>query len=248
MKINVITAIARNSGEEIQILKKSLLKTGFRAVCLNVDKSKDSIWAKEFRDGLISLFWIDELGGIFKLVAVDFSDGELYFENTKQLGFGDGSIFIATSFNSRFDQMRQTIIDHFKSQTPQLIVGTNIELTKGSGAHMINEELFRLIRKCNYFIADITPMSTHQDDYFGDRSNESLNGFWFANSNVLIELGYALATRQLSNMLLIYNEDCVSVSQTKLPFDITNINVVPYSLYRKDFSKLLEVFSRWQLH
>ena len=32
MKINVITAIARNSGEEIQILKKSLLKTGFSVV------------------------------------------------------------------------------------------------------------------------------------------------------------------------------------------------------------------------
>jgi hypothetical protein len=91
-------------------------------------------------------------------------------------------------------------------------------------------------------------MSTHQDDYFGDRLSESLNGFWFANSNVMIELGYALATRQLSNMLLIYNEDFVSLSETKLPFDITNINVVPYSLYRKDFSKLHEVFSTWHLH
>ncbi|NQV75082.1 MAG: hypothetical protein HQ491_03415 [Bacteroidetes bacterium] len=248
MKINVITAIAKNSREEIQILKKSLLKTGFRAVCLNIDSNKDSQWASEFRDGLVSLFSIDELGGIFKLVAVDFSDGELYFENTKQLGFGDGSIFIATSFNSKFDQMRQTIIDHFKSQNPQVIVGTNIELTKGSGAHKINEELFRLIRKCNYFIADITPLSTLQDPYFSDRSSTSLNGFWFANSNVMIELGYALATRQLSNLLLIYNEDVVSLSETKLPFDITNINVVRYSLVRSDFSMILEVFAKWQLH
>ena len=56
MKINVIKAIARNSGEEIQILKKSLLKTGLRAVCLNIDQSKSSEWASEFRDGLITLF------------------------------------------------------------------------------------------------------------------------------------------------------------------------------------------------
>jgi len=74
MKINVITAIARNTGEEIQILKKSLLKTGFRAVCLNIDQSKSSVWAREFRDGLITLFSIDELGGIFKLVAADFKE------------------------------------------------------------------------------------------------------------------------------------------------------------------------------
>jgi hypothetical protein len=248
MKINVITAIAKNSREEIQILKKSLLKTGFRAVCLNIDSCKGSQWASEFRDGLISLFSIDELGGIFKLVAVDFSDGELYFENTKQLGFGDGSIFIATSFNGKFHGMKQAIIDYFKSKNLQIIVGTNLELSRGSGAHKINEELFRLIRKSNYFIADITPLAIRQDVYFNDEQGTSLDNYWFSNSNVMIELGYALATRQLSNMLLIFNEDFVSLSENKLPFDITNINVVPYSLDRKDFSKLHEVFSNWQLH
>ena len=59
---------------------------------------------------------------------------------------------------NKYMNMRQTIIDHFKSQNPQVIVATNIELTEDYGAHKINEELFRLIRKCNYFIADITPM------------------------------------------------------------------------------------------
>ena len=248
MKINVIKAIARNSGEEIQILKKSLLKTGFRAVCLNIDQSKSSVWASEFRDGLITLFSIDELGGIFKLVAADFSDGELYLENTKQLGFGDGSIFIATSFNFKFDRMKQAVIEHFKSRNPQTLVGTNFELLKGHGAHKINDELFRLIRKCNYFIADITPLSVHQDAYFIKKNIVSDEKFWFSNSNVMIELGYALATRELSNMLLIYNEDFVSLPNMKLPFDISNVNVVPYSLDRQDFTKLVEVFSKWQLH
>lgn len=248
MKINVITAVARNSGEEIQILKKSLLKTGFRAVCLNIDKCKGSQWVSEFRDGLISLFAIEELGGIFKLVAVDFSDGELYFENTKQLGFGDGSIFIATSFNYKFDGMRKAIIGHFKSINPKIKIGTNLELLKGAGAHKINDELFRLIRKCNYFIADITPLAVLQDAYFSEINNEKSENFWYSNPNVMIELGYALATREISNMLIIFNEDFTSLNKNKLPFDISNVNVVSYSLEKQDFSKIFEVFLKWKLN
>ena len=105
-----------------------------------------------------------------------------------------------------------------------------------------------MIRKCNYFIADITPLAIRQDAYFSDEMSALDERYWFSNSNVMIELGYALATRQLSNMLLIFNEDFISLKENKLPFDISNVNVVPYSLDKNDFSKLYEVFSNWQLH
>jgi len=73
------------------------------------------------------------------------------------------------------------------------------------------------------FIADITPLCF--------KSAEGASK-WFANSNVMLELGYAMAVKQNINILITYNESVLPIKsedKISIPFDIQSYRHESYT-------------------
>ena len=215
------------------IQKKSLLKGGFRAYLLERPEDfKQKDWFKRYQDRETIDFFI-EGSGVYKLVNLDLIEGELYFEKSETPVYSKKCIFMDIPFD---DEFKDGIFIKLKNKFSKHIKIDKIDgYTQGKGAIKLDDEILKAIRYSLLFIADITPLSNHNDI-----SNKEK---WLANSNVMLELGYALAVKDNKKIIITYNKDRCK-SSLHFPFDIQSYFNQPYSLKQNGgFEALFEEIS-----
>jgi len=89
----------------------------------------------------------------------------------------------------------------------------------GDGAVRIDVAIQERIRCCNVFVADVTPVAAD-----GERLR--------LNDNVLVEVGYALASKDPGQIVLVALERDIEVGR-KVAFDIANIQRLTMKVGRK---------------
>ena len=229
IKVFYLNTPAENSDdlqtkESFLIQKKSLLKGGFRGFLLDEPTEySTSAWLKKYEAKEIVEFYI-EGSGVYKLANIDLVEGELYFEKSETPVYSKKCIFLDIPFVDNFTNgIKKTLQNKFSNR---IKIETIDGLTKGKGAIKLDDEIFKAIRYSLLFIADITPLSTE-------------NNKWLANSNVMAELGYALAVKDKNNIIITYNRD--NKNNKKLPFDIQSYLNQSYSSLSKDgFNNLFD--------
>lgn len=85
-----------------------------------------------------------------------------------------------------------------------------------SGSPNIPPTIFNKISKCDIFICDVTTINGDNND------NRKM-----PNPNVLIELGYAIATIGWSRIIMLYNTE---IYKLELPFDISTNRVSTFKI------------------
>jgi len=88
-----------------------------------------------------------------------------------------------------------------------------------SGTFDLATQIYRMIDECDLFIADVTPESV-----IGEEPNKK----FIFNSNVMLELGYALSSKNREQLLIIYNEN--NIKPEDMPFNIKNLHMKTYSI------------------
>lgn len=217
--------------ESFVVQKKSLLKGGFRAVMLDDPQGFiGSDWYRKYSDKEQVEFYIKS-SGVYKLANLDLTEGEMYFEKSETPVYSQKRIFLNMPYDDHF---KTGLLKKLKEQFEiRIEVGTNDDYAKGSGAIKLDSEIFKDIRTALLFIADITPLSTKND--------VSANDKWLANSNVMLELGYALAIKTASSIVITYDKN--KADKLQLPFDIQSIKSVAYDskkIAENGFDRLIE--------
>ena len=155
----------------------------------------------------------------------------MYFEKSETPVYSQKRIFVNMPYDDHF---KTGLLKKLKEQFEiRIEVGTNDDYAKGSGAIKLDSEIFKDIRTALLFIADITPLSTKND--------VSANDKWLANSNVMLELGYALAIKTASSIVITYDKN--KADKLQLPFDIQSIKSVAYDskkIAENGFDRLIE--------
>lgn len=72
---------------ELQLVKRSILKNGYRAYCLNDrEEIEQKQWYKNYLEGDRGRFYIDG-SGLYKIANIDLADSEFYFDRQHQFDF-----------------------------------------------------------------------------------------------------------------------------------------------------------------
>lgn len=209
------------------VQKKSLLKGGFRAFMLDDPQGFiESDWYRKYADKEQVEFYIKN-SGVYRLANLDLTEGEMYFEKSETPVYSQKRIFVNMPFDKHFKTgLLEKLKERFESR---IEVGTNEDFSKGSGAIKLDSEIFKAIRNSLLFVADITPLSTKND--------VSNNVKWLANSNVMLELGYALAVKEPRGLIITY--DGKFRGSLSFPFDLQSVKNVEYNSDNPDGYTLL---------
>jgi hypothetical protein len=204
--------------ESIIVQKKSLLKGGLRVLILDdPNKFKNCQWFENYKNGKNTEFYVDG-SGKYRVVNIDLVEGEIYLEKANTSIYSKKIIFVDIPFS---DEFKNAFIPKLKNRlvTSNITVDTIDNYTTGKGAIKLDDNIFREIYSCLLFIADITPICL-----------KTINGNdkWIANSNVMIELGYALAVKPRNRILIVYNSSSIN-KNINVPFDIQSYRHITYS-------------------
>jgi hypothetical protein len=216
--------------ESFLIQKKSLLKGGFRAYLLNDPQEiKDSAWVKKFQDKENVEFYIKD-SGVYRLVNMDLVEGELYFEKSETPVYHKKCIFVDMPFDGHF---QNGLLKKLKEEFSERIeIGTISDYTKFKGAIKLDDEILKVIRSSLIFIADITPLNNKNLLNSKDK--------WLANSNVMLELGFALAEKNKNNIIITY--DKAKKDNLQFPFDIqTYLNKSYDTSVKNGFDDIIKI-------
>ncbi len=212
--------------------KKSLLKGGLRGFLLESPENfSTKEWYNKILDKELVEFYIEK-SGVYKLANLDLNEGELYFEKSESPVYLKKRIFVDISFDTYFqDGILKALIDKFQNNfTNQLEIGTIESFTKGKGSIKLDDAILSNIRNALIFVADITPIA--EKNVFSDKPK------WIANSNVMLELGYAIAVKDKSNIIITYDKEKTE-QNIDTPFDIQSYKNIPYHSTNNDYANLL---------
>lgn len=209
----------------LDLVKKSILKTGYRAYCLT-DRTviEQSNW---YRLHLISdtvIFYI-EGSGLYKLSNVDLVENEFYFEKSNQPAGFQPWVFYSwqSDYNPSRSHIREGInqaIEIINSRNPKSAI-TVIESTRPEdGAGNIVDAIKQNIDRSLLAVFDITNVSKVITT---DKASKS-----YPNANVVFELGYALSRKRADQVLMVKKSRSADLGDDVTPFDFSQNRRVDY--------------------
>jgi hypothetical protein len=209
---------------DFQIIKKGILKNGYRAFLVD-DKQKieQSSWYKDFIIANEVRVYI-EGSGIYKVVNIDLSDNEIYFERLNvPIGYKPWIFFCWQSdFNpSRShikEALKEIIAEINETRKPNQILELVESTRNEDGASDIPEAILGNIDKSLLFVADITNVALVKKFESEDSSEDKP----YPNANVVFEMSYALIKKAKDQIVLI-----------KKPRDDFKNDVVPFDFILK---------------
>jgi hypothetical protein len=219
--------IIRSNERDVQIIKKSILKNGYRAFLLdNKEVIETKQWYLDFLIGNEIKVYIDG-SGIYKIANIDLSDNEIYFEKLNiPIGYKPWIFF---SWQSDYNGSR-TIIQEVLDEICEHINSKcnpkqNIEIVKSlrdeDGASNIIERLKENIDLSLMIISDVTNV--------GQIANvESIIVKNIPNPNVIFELSYGF-TRKRKDQIIIVKRKRKELTTDELPFDIAQNRVTNFA-------------------
>lgn len=186
--------------QTLDLVKKSILKSGYRAFCLT-DRAviEQSIWYQLHLTSDTVVFYI-EGSGLYKLANVDLVENEFYFEKSTLPAGYQPWIFYSwqSDYNASRGQIREGIdkaVSLLNARNPksQLVV---VESTRPEdGAENIVDAIKRNIDRSLMTVFDITNVSKVSAT---ERTSKS-----YPNANVVFELGYALSRKRSDQILIV---------------------------------------------
>jgi hypothetical protein len=208
----------------IDLVKKSILKNGYRAYCLNDrDKIEAADWYKNYLLGEKTLFYIDG-SGIYRLVNIDLTENEFYFEKDN-LPVGYRS-WLFYSWQSDYNASRDQIADALNETITEINENRNprqsLELVESTrpedGAGDIAEAIKRNIDRSLVAVFDITNVTRVP----GEGKTKC-----YPNANVVFELSYALLKKRKDQVILIRRRRN-DIGTDEVPFDFRQFRHIQY--------------------
>lgn len=102
--------------------------------------------------------------------------------------------------------------------------GYEVDIIEGAAGELgmakIDDAVLKNIRDCDVFVCDLTPVAELKDE-------ESYKVKAMPNSNVLVELGYALALKGANRMIGLARKG--NISHDHMPFDIRQMRFTPFT-------------------
>lgn len=212
--------VVTNSQPDFQILKKSILKRGFRGFLIDSRETiEKSQWYKDFLIGQDVKINLDG-SGVYQVVNLDLSENEIYFERLNiPIGYQPWVFYCWQSdlpeVNSMIQKTLQKVIEDInKTRNPNrpLELKNAPDMTV-AGAGNIVEKLKSDINQSLIFVADLTNTSIVTNE------EKKTKEKWHPNSNVVFEMSYALVKKMKEQVILlkkVRDED----SENLTPFDL----------------------------
>jgi hypothetical protein len=206
----------------LRLSRNSLLKTGMRADFLddrtNVEASD---WFARYLEGEMVEFYI-EGSGTYLIANIDLVSQEIYF--AKQETFAKFEPIIYFSPQTAYPAAAQATIENLNNTLANLNersrIPLSLEITPRSedSPLRLSDNQLKRIRKSLLFIADGTPIATVKQE---DKPQLILD------SNVCLELGYALEHKDRGQMLLLRMERLDLTGA--FPFDVSGYKQLDFS-------------------
>ena len=229
----------------LDLVKKSILKTGYRAYCLT-DRSEieSSEWYRLHLTSDVVIFYI-EGSGLYKLANVDLVESEFYFEKSNLPAGYQPWIFYSwqSDYNPSRSHVRDAIdsaIQIINSRNPKSQVGVVESTRPEDGAGNIVDAIKANIDRSLMTIFDITNVSRVDATQQASKC--------YPNANVVFELGYALSRKRADQVLMIKKNRSADLGNDSTPFDFAQNRRINYSspsdLNRQISDTIVEYFER----
>lgn len=221
-----------------EIRTKSVLKNGYRALCLQ-DSSviRNAAWYKEFLQRRNPKFLIDG-SGVYRLVNLDVAEGELYFERANiPIGF-QPTIFYSwqSDFNASRSSIREElerIVEQVNGMNPIQQLQPLLQPTRdGDGAVDLEGSIKANIERSILAVFDVTNIALvnpalNRGAGGGGEEVQDAGELQKAipNPNVMFELSYALA-RKDPRQIIIVKQTRKDFGDDAAPFDIRQIRTI----------------------
>lgn len=199
---------------DLRLSRSSLLKTGMRADFLNERVEVQATgWFTAYLEGTVVEFYI-EGSGYYVISNIDLVSQEIYF--TKQLSLSGLEPIIYFSPQTEYPQARDSIVEILNdtvaafNERSRIALKLEISPRPQDSPLRLSNSQFKNIRKSLLYIADSTPIATIESE---KQPNLLLN------PNVCVEIGYALESKDMGQILLLRMERENLSGQ--LPFDMS---------------------------
>ncbi|MAH04255.1 MAG: hypothetical protein CL561_01715 [Alphaproteobacteria bacterium] len=230
----------------LSLVKKSMLKAGYRAYCLTdrIEIEK-SAWYSDYLAGDQTYFYI-EGSGVFRLVNIDLVENEFYFEKSNiPAGFKPWIFF---SWQSDYNPSRSHIKDAIKkaietinSRNPKVPVEIVESTRDEDGSGDIVEAIKKNIDRSLCCVFDITNVSTvpaKNVEESEQDTNVKLKDL--PNANVAFELGYALC-RKVDSQVFLVKKTREDLNEDNCPFDFDKRKRIKYNNKTEVVTQLSEL-------
>ena len=225
---------------DLRLSKNSLLKSGLRADFLEDSQEvKKSAWFQRYLEGEIVEFYIEGSGG-YTISNIDLISHEIYFTKQTVMAQLEPTIFFshqteyAASSEALRDALQNSIeVLNSRSRLPLSLV---VSQRPTDGPLRLNRTMMRKLGKSLLCVVDGTPITQLEG-----KDNSQL----ILSPNVCIELGYALQSKRIEQILLAQMQR--SNLSGPFPFDLpTNQRL----LFKDtaELSKILPQVIETQLH
>lgn len=161
----------------------------------------------------------------------------LYRNGIINIVFGGGVKMVKTnlffSWASEFNDNKKFILDVL-NKTKEILKLNDIDLdvqesTNGvNGFVKIDDVIFERIEKCDFFVADLSPICEHKDKKL-------------PNPNVCFELGYMIGRHGESRVFGMYNEETVKNPSKELPFDFSHNRTMKFKINKDLEAKIKKI-------
>lgn len=219
----------------LRLSRNSLLKSGLRVDFLDDRATVEaSEWFARYLEGESVEFYIEGSGN-YLIANIDLVSQEIYFTKQETLLGLEPVIYLSPQ--REYPQANQALQTALESTIEQINTRSRYTLTlevasRGNDAPVrLSSSQLRKIRKSLLFIADGTPIAS-----VGSQDSAQL----LLNSNVCVEIGYALENKDPGQILLIQQQRPDLDGQ--LPFDFSQYKQLSYktaSELNKSLPKLI---------
>lgn len=206
----------------LRLSRNSLLKTGLRADFLDDRlEVEGSDWFQLYLSGKTVEFYIQG-SGTYVVSNIDLVSQEIYFTKSTSISGLQPTIYYSPqthhqAANEAITSALTTIIDNLATRSRIPLTLEVTPRTPGSPLRLSNSQ-FSKIGKSLLLIADVTPI---ENITTGDRSELLMD------SNVCIELGYGIQTKDHGQILLL-SQERADLSGTS-PFDMAGYKQLSFT-------------------
>ena len=229
----------------LRLSRNSLLKTGLRADFLDDrHEVEGSDWFQLHLSGRTVEFYIQG-SGTYVVSNIDLVSQEIYFTKANSISGLEPTIYYSPQThhqpaNEAITSVLTTIVDDLSERSRIPLTLEITPRTTGSPLRLSNSQ-FRKISKSLLLIADVTPINSIA---------RSENTELIMDSNVCVELGYGIQTKDNGQILLL-NQSRQDLSGT-MPFDMAGYKQLSFDhgkQLKKSLPKLIDaLLQRYSLY
>ncbi|MGV2827229.1 hypothetical protein [Myxosarcina sp. GI1(2024)] len=199
---------------DLRLSRNSLLKSGLRVDFLNERSSMESSeWFGRYLEGETVEFYI-EGSGSYLIANIDLISQEIYFTKKETLTGLEPVIYYSPQleYTPAADAIQTTLTNIVTELTARSRIPLALETAPRQDSPLrLSDSQLRTIRKSLLFIADATPIATITTE----KPTKLI-----LNSNICVEIGYALHSKDSGQILLINMERPDLVGEP--PFEVAN--------------------------